>query len=107
EIAQSRAYERNHFVAARLGTDELRVGVKLQQLVLKRRELKEIVFFLDRFRGATANRAGVAGFGAVHIEFIRETVLAGVTSFVDESLIANAPEQFLHALLVAVFGGAD
>src|SRR4029077_17737590 len=59
KITQAAAHEREHFIAPRLGTDEVRLlGVKVDQLVLECRELEKIIFFLHCFSGAAALRAG-------------------------------------------------
>ena len=62
---------------------------------------------MNRLGDSPAGWAGVAGLRSIHIEFVGNTVLAGVSTFVDEAVVTNAPEQFLHALGVALFGGAD
>ena len=54
KIAQSLPHEREHFIAPRLGQDELRVLlVESQQFILKGRQLEEVVLFGDRL-GRTA-----------------------------------------------------
>ena len=57
KIAQAAAHKGNHFVAPRLRPDEVGLlGVELQQLVLQRRELEEVILFLHRFGRAAAFR---------------------------------------------------
>ena len=78
QIPQSSAHKGDHLAARRLGAHEAGIGlVKLQQLALKGRELEEIILLAHRLRHATAIGADRAG-GAVHIQLIADTVLAGV-----------------------------
>ena len=101
EIAQAAAHERDHFVAPRFRADEIRLlVVQLQELVLKRRKLEEVIFFAHRFRGTAALGAGSAGADRIHVEFVEDAILAGVVSLVDVAVVADAPPQRLHALLV-------
>src|SRR3954469_95288 len=79
EIAQSALHERDDFVAPRLRTDQLRLFfVKFQQFVLELRELEEIIFFADRLRRISADRAGCSWAAFRHIELVRDAVLPGV-----------------------------
>ena len=91
KIAQSAADEREHFIAPRLGADEVRlVGVKANQLVLESRELEKIILFLHRFRGAAALRAGRTRTDGIDVEFVKHTILAGVVALVDVAVILYA-----------------
>src|SRR5579864_3640589 len=56
---------------------------------------------------APASWAGVARLRPIHIEFVGHAVLPGVRTLVDVAVVANAAEQFLQPLLVALFRGAD
>src|SRR6202521_1632233 len=108
KIAQAAAHEREHFVASCLRADEVRLlGVEADQLVLKRGELEKIIFFLHRFRGAAALRAGRTRTDGIYIEFVKHAILACVVALVDVAVILYAFPQSLHALLVPVRGGAD
>ena len=108
KIAQSAADEREHFIAPRLGADEMGLlGVEADQLVLKCRELEKIIFFLHRFRGATALRAGRTRTDGIDVEFVKHAILAGVVALIDVAVILYAFPQSLHALLVPVRRGAD
>src|SRR5204863_4161872 len=107
-IAKPGAHERHDFVPSRLWSDEVGLlGVQLDQLVLECRQLKKIVFFFYRFRWSPTLGAGSAGSNGIHIKFIEDAVLAGVTAFVDVSVIADPAEQLLYAALVFVRSGAD
>src|SRR5580704_6282974 len=66
---KGRAAERNYFVAARLRPNEFRIRIELQQLVLKRRELEEVILFVNGFSDAAASRAEIAGLRAIDIKF--------------------------------------
>ncbi len=58
---KSAAHEREHFIAPRFGADEIRLlGVEADQLVLERRKLEVIIFFVDGFRGPAAIGTGIA-----------------------------------------------
>ena len=108
KIAQAGAHERHHFVAPRFGTNEIRLaGVELQQLVLKCRELEEIILFFHRLRGTPAFGAGRAWSHDIHVELVEDAVLAGVAALVDVAFVAEHAPQRLHALLVFVGRGAN
>src|SRR4029077_610026 len=107
EIAQSAAHKRHHLIAPRFGTDELRVGIKFEQLILKRRQLEEIILFLYGLGRSSAVRTGSARLRTIDIEFAGHAIVSGVSAFVDITVVANAAKQFLHALLMPVFCGAD
>src|ERR1035437_9808850 len=61
---------------------------------------------MDSFRRAAAIGEGSARL-RIDVEFIGNAVLAVVSSLVDIAVIANLAPQRLHALLVALGGGAD
>src|SRR4029077_3445605 len=61
----------------------------------------------NRFGDAPAGRTGISGLCTVDIEFVGHAVLAGVRPLIDVAIVANAAEEFLCALYVAFFGGAD
>ena len=108
EVAQPAAHKGHHLIAPRLRTNELRLfRIQLQQLVLKCRELEEIVFLVHRLRRTAALRAGRAGTDSVHILLIKDAVLSGIGSLVDVAVIANSPEEFLYSHFMTIFGGAD
>src|SRR5882762_711393 len=107
EIAQAATHERNHFIAPCLGTDELWVGIKFEQLLLKSRQLEEVILFLYGLGRPSAVRTGSAWFHAINVELVGDTILSGVSAFVDVTIVANAAKQFLHAPLMPVFCGAD
>src|SRR5260370_1133482 len=91
KIAQAAAYEGEHFIAPRLGADEIGLlGVEADQLVLECRELEKIIFFLHRFRGAAAFRAGRTRADGINVEFVKYTILAGVVALVDVAVIFYA-----------------
>ncbi len=69
------------------------LGVEFEQLVLERRELEEVIFFVDGFGDPSASRAGIAGLRAIDVELIGHAVLAGVGALVDESVVADYAEQ--------------
>ena len=83
------------------------LGVEADELILECRELEIVIFFVDGFGGASAIRARSAGADGVDVEFVGDAVLAGVSAFVDESVIANLAPERLHSLLVARGRGAD
>src|SRR6267143_2223514 len=107
EIAQAATHERNHFVGPCLWTDEVWVGIKFEQLILKSRQLEEIILFLHGLGRPSAVRTGSARFCTIDIELVGDAILSGVSAFVDVTVVANAAKQFLHALLMPVFCGAD
>src|ERR1700685_4484743 len=89
-IAQSAAHERHYFVAPGFGPDEIRLlGVELQQLVLKRREPEKIILFFHRFRRASALGTRSPRPNRIHVEFIEDTILAAVRTFVDVAVVAT------------------
>src|SRR5882762_6536740 len=107
EIAQAATHERNHFITPRFGTDELWVRIKFEQLILKSRQLEEIILFLHGLGRPSAVRTGSAWFCTINIEFVRDAILSGVSASVDVTVVANAAKQLLHAFLMPVFCGAD
>src|SRR6266853_6553127 len=107
EIAQSATHKRNHFIAPRFRTDELWVGIKFEQLILKSRQLEEIILFLYGLGRPSAVRTGSARLRTIHIELVGHAILSGVSAFVDVTVVTNTAKQFLHALLMPVFCGAD
>ncbi len=107
EIAQSATHKRNHLIAPRFRTDELWVRIKFEQLILKRRQLEEIILFLYGLGRPSAVRTGSARLPTIDIELVGHAILSGVSAFVDITVVANAAKQFLHALLMPVFCGAD
>src|SRR6202140_5699022 len=94
-------------MAPGLGANELRIRIEFQQFGLKGRQLEEVIFFVHGLGDASAGGAGIAWLRAVHIEFVRDAVLSSVGSLINVAIVANAPEQFLHPFLVALFGGAN
>src|SRR5580704_4286450 len=96
QVAQTGADERNYFVAARLRPNEFRIRIELQQLVLKRRELEEVILFVNGFSDAAASRAEIAGLRAIDIKFARYAILASVRTFVNVAVVPNSSKQFLH-----------
>ena len=99
KIVQPLLDERDHFVAARLGLDEIRLlFVELQQLVLKRRELEEVVLFGDGLGRTAAVGARIAGLGIVDVQLVEHAVLAGVRALVDVAVVEAALKQLLHDL---------
>ena len=83
--------KRDHFVAARLGLDEIGLRlVELEQPVLEGRELEEVVLLGDGLGGAAAVGAGIAGLGVVDVEFVEDAVLAGVGALVDVAVLAGS-----------------
>src|SRR5205807_9931934 len=107
EIAQAATDEGNHFIAPCLWTDELWVRIKFEQLILKSRQLEEIILLLYGLGRPSAVRTGSARFRTIHIELVGHAILSGVSAFVDVTVVTNAAKQFLHALLMPVFCGAD
>src|SRR3954470_5138438 len=90
QIAQAGAHERHHFVAPRFGTNEIRLaGVKLQKLVLKCRELEEVILFFHRLRRTPALWTRRARSHDIHVKLVKDAVLAGVAALVDESFVAQ------------------
>ena len=108
EIAQAALHEGEHFITTRLGSDEFGLlGVKLDKAILKGREFEKIILLFNGFGGAAAFGAGRARANRIHIELVRDAVLAGVVALVNETGILDALPQSLHALLMARRGGAD
>src|SRR5581483_3712859 len=107
KVAQALLYERDHFVAARLGKDEIGlVFVELQQPVLEFGELEIEILFGDRLRGPSAIRARIAGFRFADVEFVEDAILSGVGAFVDITVLETPVEQVLDHAGVLGVGGA-
>ena len=71
--------------------NEFRIlGVQLQQFVLERRQLEEVIFFRDRFRRPSALGTWRAGADGIHVKFVKDAILAGVFALVDEAVLAAA-----------------
>ena len=92
EIAQPRAHERDHFIAPRFRPNEVGIRVDFQQLVLKRRELEEVILFMHGLGDPAAVGAWIARLYAVHVHLVGDAVLAGVRALVDVAVVANAAE---------------
>ncbi len=108
EIAQAAFDERDDFVAARLGIDEVGIFfVELEKRLGHVGELEEIILLLNGFGDASADRAGCAGSVVVGVEFVEDAILAGVGTFVDEAALLEQGEHGLHAALVLWAGGAN
>ncbi len=91
-----------------IGLNEFRVRfVEIEQLLRECRELEEVIFFRDRFGGASAIGTVVARLRIIHIQFIEDAVLAGVTAFIDEAVVQAALKQPLHRFVMFRIGGAD
>ena len=109
-IERSRRPERtNEITSLRRVSGRMKSGIRVefQQLVSKRRELEEVILFVNGFRDASASRAGITRLRAIDVEFVGDAILAGVSAFVDIAVVAQLAEQRLHALLVPIFGSAD
>src|SRR5580700_817280 len=106
-IAQPRTDERDDLVAPRLRTNEVRIRIKRQQFVLKRRQLEKVIFFRHRLGNAAASGAGIARLRAIDIKLVRDTVLARVSSLINKTTVAKTAEELLHSLRVPLFGGPD
>src|SRR5262249_2007921 len=88
-------------------TYELRIGIQLQQLVLKRRELEEIIFFANGLGNLSASRTRITRLRPIHIQLVRHAILPGESPLEDEPAVATQPEQMLNPLLVPLFSSAD
>src|SRR5436853_6013382 len=108
QVAQPAAHKRHHLVAPRVRTDEVWLcGIETEQLVLKRRELEEVVFFMNRLGGAPALRTGRAGADRIDVQLVVDAILSGVRALVDITIIANLPPKSLHTFLVPIRSGAN
>src|SRR5258708_10211665 len=106
-VSQRGAQELSPPSPQRLGKNELRILVELQQFVLESRELEEIIFFMHGLCDSPASGARIAGLSPIDIKFVGNAILTRVRAFVDKSVVADRPEEFLHTLLVPLFRGAD
>ena len=77
-----------------------------EQLVLKRRELEEVVLFGDGLGRAAAIGARIAGLGVVDVQFVEDAVLAGVGALVDIAVLQASIEQILNHFGMLRAGGA-
>src|ERR1700722_11638175 len=80
------------------------LGVELDQLLLKCRELEIVILFLDGLGRAAAIWARSARL-RIDIKFIRNAILPGVGSFIDVTVVADFTPQRLHSLFVPVGSG--
>ena len=93
---------------ARFRLDEIRIlFVKIEQRLLERGKLEEIIFFGDGFGGAAAIGTIFAGLGVVHVSVVVDAVLAGVVAFVDVAVFVAEFEEPLHGADVVEIGGAN
>ncbi len=80
--------------------------VKLQQFVLKRGELEEMIFLGNDLRGTAAERA-IDGVGVIgDVQVVVNAIAALVKRFVDVAGIARAQKQPAHGAQVLGRGGA-
>jgi hypothetical protein len=80
---------------------------KLEQRLRHGGELEEIVLLLNGFGDASADGAGRSGRVVVGIELVKNAVLAGIGTLIDEAALLEQGEHGLHATLVLGAGGAD
>ena len=72
--------------------------IELEQFILKRRELEEVVVFCNRLCYAAAIGTWIAGFGIVDVQFVVHAVMAGVRSLVNVAVIQAALKKVLNHL---------
>ena len=108
QIAQPAAHERNYLVASCLRPDEVgMLGVILQQPLFHRRQLEEIILFVNRLRRTTALRTGRPRSDHVDVELIEYAILAAIRALVNVAALLQAGEHGLHAAHVPRLGGTD
>src|SRR6202008_3158126 len=108
EVFQPTFDEADDFVAPRFRLNEIGVLlIKIEQRLLKCRQLEEIVFFGEGFQRPAAVRAKIAGFRIGHKIVVVNAVLAGVVAFVDVIVLAAEAEEPLHGADVLQIGGTD
>src|SRR5476649_2177185 len=108
KVVEAGANEREDFVAARVGLDEIGLRfVEFDQFTGEGGELEEVVFLGDGFGGPGAIKTRIAGLGVVDVELVGHAVLAGVTALVDKPVVHAALEEPLHHFVMARVGGAD
>ena len=109
EILQAAFDEAGHFVAAKAWHD--RVGmllVPLEQPLLKARKAEEVVLFFDVGGLRLVDRAVAVGELVLHVVGLASNaVVPAVHIELDVAGVVARLQQFLHAALVAVFGGAN
>ena len=94
KIVQALLDERDHFVAAVIGLDELRIFfVQLEQRFLERGKLEEVVFFGHGFGGVAARGARIAGLDVVDVGFIADAIGPGIGALVNVPVLLAAFEQ--------------
>src|SRR5258708_3674583 len=107
KITQAGAHESDDLVTARLGTNKVGLArVKLQQLIRKGRELKEVILLFDGLRRASAFRTWLAP-PHLHVNLVEQTIPARIAALVDVTVVPNPLPEFLKAALVPVGSGAD
>ncbi len=100
--------ERDHFVAPVIGLHELRIlFVQLEQRLLKRGELEEVILFGNGFGRGAACRARIAGLDVVDVGFIADAISPGIRTLIDVAVLLAALEQPAHGLVMLGVRGAD
>src|SRR5690242_6601780 len=108
EIFEAAFHETYNLVAARLRLDKIRIlFVKIEQRLLKRGQLEEIIFLGNGFGGAATIGAVVARLRVIHEGIVVDTVLTCVLPFVDVAVLAAKPEKPLHGSNVPQVGRAN
>ena len=110
EIIESLLHEGDDFVAFSSGWMKSGCFHRVPAAPGKRRKFKKIILFGDRFRGAAAIGAWIAGFGVVDVQFVEDAILAGITALVDVAVLAAQFKQlcylldvtYIHVLLVVL-----
>ena len=109
EVVEALTDEIDHLVSPGCGLNKVRMAFDMrQQLVGVVGHLEEIGLFGYFFHRSAAVRA-LAVFQLMFgpVGFAGGTVKALVFPFIDVPFFVNAPEDLLHDLYVAIFGGAD
>src|SRR6202022_1722342 len=81
--------------------------IKLEQAILKGRELEVIVFLTDQLGGPLALRTEPAGQRLIDVHFVENAILPFVVSLVDVPIALGLKQKAMHGALVARLGGAD
>src|SRR6516225_4403425 len=94
EILQPALHETDNFVAPCLRLDEIRIlSVKIKKRLLERGQFEKVIFFGESLGRAATVRTVVARFCVWHKCVVVDTVLSGVVTFVDVTILAAQAEK--------------
>ena len=107
EITESAFDEAENLIAARFWLDEFRMlGVPMEQRLLKRGKLEEIICLGDSFRGASTVGTIFPSL-YVHVSVVVDAVLPGIVAGVDESVFTAQFEEPLDGMRVLQIRSAN